>query len=39
MEDKFMNSPVAKEIHSHLEAWLASRCPDHLGLFSKYSKN
>ncbi len=32
-------SPFAKEIRAHLEAWLASRCPDHLGPILKYSKN
>lgn len=39
MEDQYLNGPEAKEIRSHLEAWLATRCPDHLGLLSKLSKN
>lgn len=27
------------EIRKHLEAWLASRCPDHLGPILEMSKN
>ena len=27
------------EIQKHLEAWLASRCPDHLGPILEMSKN
>ncbi|PYV10760.1 MAG: hypothetical protein DMG23_06570 [Acidobacteria bacterium] len=39
MDEKFLNTPLAREIRHHLEAWIASRCPDHLGLISKFSKN
>ena len=34
-----MNSPLAREIQMHLEEWMLSRCPDHLGEFLKTSKN
>ena len=34
-----MNSPLAREIQAHLEEWMLSRCPDHLGEFLKTSKN
>ena len=27
------------ELRKHLEAWLASRCPDHLGPILEMSKN
>ncbi len=33
------NSPPAIEIQAHLEAWMASRCPDHLSAISKFSRN
>jgi hypothetical protein len=39
VQDALLNTPVAAEIRSQLEAWLASRCPDHLGLFLETSKN
>ena len=38
-DDSLLNSPAGKEIRSHLEAWLASRCPDHLGQFAEISRN
>ena len=34
-----INSPLAAEIRSHLAAWIASRCPDHLNVISNLSKN
>lgn len=34
-----INSPLASEIQSHLEEWVQSRCPDHLGEFLKTTKN
>ena len=30
---------AGKEIRKHLEAWIASRCPDHLGPILEMSKN
>jgi hypothetical protein len=27
------------ELRKHLEAWIASRCPDHLGPIMEMSKN
>lgn len=33
------NSPAIEEIRRQLEAWIASRCPDHLGPIIKSSKN
>lgn len=32
-------SAAAAEIRAHLEAWLASRCPAHLGPIMEMSKN
>ena len=39
VESELLKSPIAKEIKAHLEAWLASRCPDHLGIIARMSKN
>jgi len=33
------DSPYGREIQAHIQEWLRSRCPDHLGTFLKYSKN
>lgn len=33
------NSPAVEEIRHQLEAWIASRCPDHLGPVLKSSMN
>jgi hypothetical protein len=33
------NSPAVQEIRRQLEAWIASRCPDHLGPMLISSKN
>jgi hypothetical protein len=38
-DDSLLNSPAGKEIRGHLEAWLASRCPDHLGQIAEISRN
>ena len=34
-----MNSPVAREILAHLQEWMLSRCPDHLGEFLNSTRN
>jgi len=34
-----MDSPMAREIRAQLEAWMASRCPDHLNAISSLSRN
>ncbi|MBZ5542847.1 MAG: hypothetical protein LAO07_04100 [Acidobacteriia bacterium] len=34
-----LNSPLAEEIRAHLQEWMLSRCPDHLGESLKVSKN
>ena len=39
IEQPLVNAPAAIEIRRQLEAWLASRCPNHLGPILKYSKN
>jgi len=39
MDPQIMNSPLAQEIRTHLQEWMLSRCPDHLGEFLKTSKN
>ncbi|HZT71999.1 MAG TPA: hypothetical protein VFC10_19915 [Terriglobia bacterium] len=33
------NYPAVEEIRRQLEAWIASRCPDHLGPIIKSSMN
>lgn len=32
-------SPLAQEIRAQLEAWMASRCPDHLTVIPNFSRN
>ena len=39
IESQMLNSRAAEEIRRQLEAWIASRCPDHLGPILKTSKN
>lgn len=39
LEETLLDSPYAAEIQQHLQAWLASRCPEHLGGFLKASRN
>lgn len=39
MDVKLLQSPLYQEIKGHLEAWLLSRCPDHLGAIANLSKN
>jgi len=39
LDKPFVDSPLAYEIHRQLEAWMASRCPDHLNIISNLSKN
>jgi hypothetical protein len=35
-----VNDPAAGSVlQKHLEAWIASRCPDHLGPILEMSKN
>jgi hypothetical protein len=33
------DSPMGRAIRGHLEAWMASHCPDHLHAISRFSKN
>ena len=39
IDPEIANSPLAREVQRHLEEWLLSRCPDHLGEFLKGTKN
>jgi cytochrome c553 len=39
IDNPVSNSRAAEEIHRQLEAWIASRCPDHLGPILKTSMN
>jgi hypothetical protein len=39
IDPQIINSPLAKEIEGHLQEWVLSRCPDHLGKFLKSSRN
>jgi hypothetical protein len=35
----FQDSKVARTIHAELQAWMLSRCPEHLKVISGMSKN
>jgi hypothetical protein len=39
IDPRLINSPLAREIQAHLEEWMFSRCPDHLGEFLKTNRN
>jgi hypothetical protein len=39
LDDPLAESPLEKEIRAHLEAWLGSQCPDHLGAIAELSNN
>jgi hypothetical protein len=39
IDPQIMNSPLAKQIQTHLQEWMLSRCPNHLGAFMKLSRN
>jgi len=39
MDTQIMKSPLAQEIQAHLQEWMLSRCPDHLGEFLKTGRN
>jgi hypothetical protein len=39
LDNPMNNSPAVEEIHRQLEAWIASRCPDHLGPLLKLNMN
>jgi hypothetical protein len=39
IESEELDLVAGKEIRKHLEAWIASRCPDHLGPILEMSKN
>lgn len=39
IETSLLNSPLYREIKNQLEAWILSRCPDHLGAIANLSKN
>lgn len=38
-EKELRNSPLALEIRAQLEAWMVSRCPDHLDVISQLARN
>lgn len=39
LEKPQINHPMALEIRRQLEAWMGSRCPDHLNVIPALSKN
>jgi hypothetical protein len=39
LDQSLADGPYGKEIQAHIQEWLRSRCPDHLGTFLKFSKN
>ena len=39
LDQPVSESPVAREIRKQLEAWLGTRCPDHLGAIAQMSRN
>jgi len=39
VDPQIANTTLAREIQRHLEEWMLSRCPEHLGEFLKSSRN
>ena len=39
LDKTHIDTPMAQQIRSHLAAWMASHCPDHLNVISNLSKN
>lgn len=39
IEVEDFSNVVGADLREHLEAWIASRCPDHLGPILEMSKN
>jgi len=39
VETEVWDLATGSEVRKHLEAWIASRCPDHLGPILEMSKN
>lgn len=39
VDEGLLQSPLAAEIRHHLEEWMRSRCPDHLGRINGFNKN
>ncbi len=39
LDEPLADSQFAREIQAHLQAWIATRCPDHLGPYLKVTKN
>jgi hypothetical protein len=39
LDQAIMDTPVAREIQRHLQEWVRSRCPDHLGAIMEQMKN
>ena len=39
IETEDMDVQAGRELRKHLEEWIASRCPDHLGPILEMSKN
>lgn len=39
LDDRLLNSTGIWEVKAQLEAWVASRCPEHIGPFLELSKN
>jgi hypothetical protein len=39
VDERLLNSPLAADIRHHLEEWMRSRCPNHLGELLKMSRN
>ena len=39
MDVRLLKSPVYREIKDQLEAWVRSRCPDHLSAIANMSRN
>jgi len=39
IEAEVTDLKAGQELRKHLEAWIASRCPDHLGPILEMSKN
>jgi hypothetical protein len=37
IDERLLSSPLATDIRHHLEEWVKSRCPDHLGEYASTS--
>ena len=39
LDRSLVDGPYGQEMQAHIQEWLRSHCPDHLGTFLNFSKN